>query len=84
MKTGTIIYVVGEEMVGFDMLKAIKDLQIKADRVEIISSRSGHFDVMDAWWSLTAKGMQRIVCVLAEIVNDTGLKLTGREMQLCG
>ncbi len=84
MKTGAIIYVIGKENdKDFDVKEAVKNLKIEADKVEIVSSRSGHFDIMDAWWSLTAKGMKRIVCMIAEIVNDSDIKLTGREIQLC-
>ncbi len=85
MKTGAIVYVVGKENLSkdFDMAVALKNLEIDADRVELVSPRSGHFDIMDAWWSLTAKGMKRIVCMIAEIVNGSDLRLTGREIQLC-
>ena len=84
MKTGAIIYVIGKENdKDFDVIKAVRNLKIEADKVEIVSSRSGHFDIMDAWWSLTAKGMKRIVCMIAEIVNGSDIRLTGREIQLC-
>lgn len=85
MKTGVIVYVIGEENIDndFDITEAVKNLKIEADKVEIVSSRSGHFDVMDAWWSLTAKGMKRIVCTIAEIINGSDIRLTGREIQLC-
>jgi hypothetical protein len=84
MKTGAIVYVIGKENdKDFDVKEAVKNLIIEADKVEIVSSRSGHFDVMDAWWSLTAKGMKRIVCIIAEIINGSDLRLTGREIQLC-
>ncbi|MBW2589776.1 MAG: hypothetical protein JRD71_03490 [Deltaproteobacteria bacterium] len=85
MKTGAIVYVVEKESLpkDFDMAVALKKLKIDADRVELVSSGSGHFDIMDAWWSLTAKGMKRIVCMIAEIVNGSDLRLTGREIQLC-
>jgi len=85
MKTGAIVYVVGKENLskGFDMAVVLKNLEIDADRVELVSSGSGHFDIMDAWWALTAKGMKRIVCMIAEIVNGSDLRLTGREIQLC-
>ena len=85
MKTGAIVYVVGKENLSkdFDMAVALNNLEIDADRVELVSSGSGHFDIMDAWWSLTAKGMKRIVCMIAEIVNGSDLRLTGREIQLC-
>ena len=84
MKTGAIIYVVGKENdKEFDLNKAVKNLKIEADKVEIVSSKSGHFDIMDAWWSLTAKGMKHIVCIVAEIINGSNIKLTGRKIQLC-
>jgi len=85
MKTGAIVYVVGKEKYSknFDMAVALKKLEIDADRVELVSPGSGHFDIMDAWWSLTSKGMKRIVCIIAEIVNGSDLRLTGREIQLC-
>jgi hypothetical protein len=59
-------------------------LNLKADRIEIVSSKEGHFSVMDAWWMLLAKGMGWIVCLIAEVVNGSELKLTGRELRLCG
>ena len=86
MKTGIIVYVVGGETFydNLDMEAAVRRLDLKADRVEIVSANSNHFDVMDAWWLLIAKGMKRVVCMLAEVVNSSELKLTGRELRLCG
>jgi 3-mercaptopyruvate sulfurtransferase SseA len=86
MKTGVIVYVVGGEGLydDLDMEKAVKKLNINADRVEVVSARSAHFDVMDAWWLLTTKGMKKIVCMLAEVVNHSKINLTGRELRLCG
>lgn len=85
MKTGAIVYVVGKEYFpkDFDMAGALKNLEIDVERVELVSSGSGHYDIMDAWWSLTAKGMKRIICLIAEVVNGSDLRLTGREIQLC-
>jgi len=86
MKTGAIVYVLGKENQNenFDLEEAVRSLNIKADRVEIVSSTSGHFDVMDAWWLLTTKGMKKIVCILAKVVNHSKIELTGRELRLCG
>ena len=86
MKTGVIVYVVGGEGLydNLEMEVAVRRLDLKADRVEIVSANSSHFDVMDAWWLLMAKGMKRVVCMLAEVVNSSELKLTGRELRLCG
>ena len=67
-----------------NMEDVVKSLDIEADRVETVFGRSLHFDVMDAWWRLTAKGMKKIVCMLAEVTNDSKFRLTGRELRLCG
>jgi len=85
MKTGAIVYVVGKDNLSkdFDMKLALKKLEIDAEKIELVSSELGHFDIMDAWWSLTAKGMKRIICLIAEVVNGSDLMLTGREIQLC-
>lgn len=86
MKTGVIVYVVGKESLDdtIDFEEAGKRLNIKADRVEVVTNIDGSFDVMHAWWLLTAKGMKLIVCMIAEVVNRSKLKLTGRELRLCG
>jgi len=86
MKTGVIVYIVGGEdsYDDFDMKEAVRRLNINADRLEVVFSRSSNFDVMDAWWSLTAKGMKLIICMFAEVINLSELRLTGREFRLCG
>lgn len=86
MRTGLIIYVVGKEPADWDAnleLTAVKQ-DIQADLVEIITTRSGHFDVLDAWWSLLIRGMKRIVCMIGEFNPKGHLVLTGRELHLCG
>jgi len=86
MKTEVILYVVGRESLNdtIDFEEAGKQIDIKADRVEVVSSMDGNFDVMDAWWLLTVKGMKLIVCMIAEVVDNLELRLTGRELRLCG
>jgi len=86
MKTGAIVYIAGAEEMGddFDIKQAVKRLNLKADRVEVVSPEAGHFDVMDAWWMLVAKGMKYIVCLIAEVVDNSKLRLTGRELRLYG
>ena len=85
MKTGAIVYIVGGERLGdnFNVQDALKTMNIKADRVEVVAPYIGHFDVMDAWWFLITKGMNRIVCITAEVVNNT-LRTLGPELRLCG
>ncbi|MBU1056004.1 MAG: hypothetical protein KKC46_19585 [Proteobacteria bacterium] len=86
MKTGVIVCMVGDQTseTNFDLVQAVKNLKINADRVEVVSSKEGHFDVMDACWVLTARGMNRIVCMTCELVSHSELRLTGRELRLCG
>jgi hypothetical protein len=86
MKNGVIVYVVGKESrdKDFDEAEAVKHLEISADRVEVVFSGENHFDVMDAWWALTAKGMKNVVCMIGESVNHSKIRLTGRELRLCG
>lgn len=59
-------------------------LDIRADRVEVVTSSEGDSDVMDVWWRLTAKGVNRIVCVIAEMTQKSQFRLTGYELRLCG
>ena len=86
MKTGAIVYVLGGVSTEkeIDVENALKDLDIEADRVEVVFPESGQFDVMDAWWALMRKGVHRVVCMTAEIVNPSKLRLTGHELRLYG
>ncbi len=86
MKTGIIIYVLGNEHPDedFDEKKAVKELAVGADKVEVVFSGEKNFDIMDAWFRLTTKGMHRIVCMFGEIADHSAIRLTGREFQLCG
>lgn len=86
MKSGLIIYVVGKEPVNWDAdyeLMVIKQ-NTKADLVEIITANTGHFDVLDAWWSLLARGMKRITCTIGKFSPAGNLILTSRKLRLCG
>jgi len=86
MKSGLIIYVVGDEPPNWNTAResmAIKE-NTKADLVEIITVNTGHFDVLDAWWSLLTKGMKRISCTIGEFSPSGDLTLTSRELHLCG
>ncbi|MBW2449329.1 MAG: hypothetical protein JRE92_02740 [Deltaproteobacteria bacterium] len=86
MKTGLIVYVVGTEPVDWDAtseLTAIKQHR-QVDMVEIITIKSGHFDVLDAWWSLLTRGMKRIVCIIGEFTPNGNLTLKEHQLFLCG
>lgn len=86
MKSGLIIYVVGKEPVHWDANYELMIIRqnTQADLVEVITANTGHFDVLDAWWSLLTKGMKRIVCMIGEFSPTGGLTLTDRKLRLCG
>lgn len=85
MKTGIIVYVLGNQPSeeNFDEKKAVRDMDVKADRVELVFSGEKCFDLSDAWWKLTTKGMNRIVCRHGEIAGQSDIRLRDRELQLC-
>ena len=86
MKSAVIVYVAGEAPADWSEEKEtlFKEGSTGADRVEWITSRSGHFDIADAWHALTVRGMIHIVCRSA-VFDDAGqVRFTGREMRLCG
>lgn len=86
MKTGLILYVVGDEPELFDVREEMSKTRraLNADRVEIVARREGHHDIHDAWMSLIVKGMTHIKCLTARFEGDKGLEPTGRELRLCG
>lgn len=86
MKTGIILYIVGDEPAkqAGQTEYLVNQLALEAERIEIVSRHSGHFDVHDAWWTLIAKGMRHILCLLAEYTKTGDLRLTGRSLRLCG
>ncbi|MBU0995795.1 MAG: hypothetical protein KJ737_25145 [Proteobacteria bacterium] len=85
MKTGLILYVVGDEPEMFDVKAEVlkSKLALNADRVEIVARREGHYDIHDAWMSLIVKGMTQIRCLTAQFEGSKSLKPTGRELRLC-
>ncbi len=86
MKSGLIIYVVGKEPPNWDAAFELENVKKKtqADLVEIITTQTGHFDVLDAWWSLLTKGMKRITCMTGAFLPGGELTLSDRELHLCG
>ena len=82
MKSGVIIYVAGNapEYWTEDDEAHIKNTVPEADLVEIITTKTGHFDVLDAWRNLLSRG----TCKMA-FFNESGeIKMTGQELRLCG
>ena len=86
MKNGVIVYVAGlaPENWSEEMEETVKKEAGQVDAVEFITSRSGHFDVADAWHALTVRGMNHIVCKSAVFDGKGRVRFTGKEMRLCG
>ena len=86
MKTGVIIYATGDPPHDWTEEKEgeICELETEADIVKIITRVTGHFDVFDAWFELTSKGVSLIICKLASFNEAGRMRLTGRELRLCG
>lgn len=62
MKSGLIVYLVGgaELPEGFDLTSNCRKLGFSADRVELVSTLQGFFNVEDAWHHLFTKGYGNI------------------------
>ena len=87
MKTGIILYILGNHsinLVDVTIDQAAKNLMPEVDRIEIVSKDHGHWDISDAWRALIVKGMHQIICKQAEYTQESGLRLTGRDMHLTG
>ena len=86
MKQGIILYFTGDKKnkSDADYKTAINTLDISADMVEIVSRDTGHYSISDAWWFLTSRGMQEIICQKA-CFNQTGrIEFFGERLRLCG
>ena len=86
MKSGVIIYVAGNAPQSWteEDETVIRDQTSQANLVEIITTKPGQKDVLDAWRALLLKGMARISCKMA-VFNETGdIEFTGKELRLCG
>jgi len=86
MKSGVIIYVAGNAPQGWSEgdETRIRSTESQADLIEIITTETGHFDVLDAWRDLLSKGMARITCKMAVFSESGEIEFSGRELRLCG
>ncbi len=68
MKSGLIVYLVGgaELPEGFDLANCCKEIGFTADRVELVGSGQGFYDVEDAWHHLFIKGYGDIKLLVAQ------------------
>ena len=86
MKTGVIVYVVGNQSPGeeFDEKLAALNLNVNADRVSFVFSEGYLDDLSYSWWEMVRKGMSRILCMVENLTAPSTIQLTGRELQLGG
>ena len=86
MKSGVIIYVAGNAPQDWteNDEAGVRNLEAQADLIEIITTQTGHFDVLDAWRDLLSKGMSRVTCKMAVFSELGEIEFTGRELRLCG
>jgi len=85
MKTGLILYVIGNECdQNLENIIQAGRKKYAADRVEIVSKNTGHCDIDYAWWALAARGVHRVVCSIVEISDNGSARFSGNNMRLCG
>ncbi len=72
MKSGLIVYLVGGAQLpaGVDLATCCKELGLTADRVELVGSRQGFFEVDDAWHHLLTKGCGNIKLMVAQMEQE--------------
>ena len=68
MKSGLIVYLAGgaELPEGFDLAGHCREIGFTADRVELVGSRQGFFEVSDAWHHLFTRGYGDIKLLVAQ------------------
>jgi len=68
MRSGLIVYLVGEGELpeGLELAGLCKEMGFPADRVELVSSRQGFFEVEEAWHYLFTKGYGNIKLLVAQ------------------
>jgi len=68
MRSGLIVYLVGDAELpeGLELAGLCKEMGFPADRVELVSSRQGFFEVEEAWHYLFTKGYGNIKLLVAQ------------------
>jgi hypothetical protein len=85
MKSGLIVYLAGgaELPEGFDLASHCREMGFTADRVELVGSRQGFFEVNDAWHHLFTKGYGDIKLLVAQ-AEQNGLQPVHSPVRLSG
>ena len=85
MRSGLIVYLVGEGELpeGLELAGLCKEMGFPADRVELVSSRQGFFEVEEAWHYLFTKGYGNIKLLVAQ-TDQNCLQPLHPLVRLCG
>jgi len=72
MRSGLIVYLVGDGELpeGANLAGLCRDMGFPADRVELVGSRQGFYEVEDAWHYLFTKGYGNIQLLVAQRDQD--------------
>jgi hypothetical protein len=86
MKSGVIIYVAGNAPENWTEEKEtpIKKSESEADLIEIITTKTGHLEIIDAWREFIARGMEKVTCKMAVFGKSGNIEFTGNQLRLCG
>jgi len=86
MKRGVILYITGNipNTWNEDISGLLEEMDDDVDKVEVVLSAFESYDIHYAWWKLLMNGIQRISCRLAVFEDTRTLRLTGKELRLCG
>jgi hypothetical protein len=85
MKRGLIVYLTGgaELPEGFDLLSHCREMGFTTDRVELVGSKQGFFEVNDAWHHLFTRGFGDIQLLVAQAEHN-GLQPLHPPVRLSG
>jgi hypothetical protein len=72
MRSGLIVYLVGDGELpeGVDLAGLCNEMGFPADRVELVGSQQGFYEVEDAWHYLFTKGYGNIQLLVAQRDQD--------------
>ncbi|MDD3581989.1 MAG: hypothetical protein PHW74_13330 [Desulfobacca sp.] len=86
MKRGVIIYIADSDNLAedFDFPKALANLDYQGDRMGVVSSKEGYFDVHEAFYSMIINGCGRVSLIVAQAETGNRLKRLTPPVHLLG
>lgn len=82
MKTGIIFYIAGGKDPGQEVDQA--SVKNELPLANIYRFADSEDEILNYWWELTAKGMHRILCQVAQLEANNTVRITERCMRLSG